>query len=197
MKRKQRRILKKEFFDRSALTAAKELLGKYLVRKIRGKETALMITEVEAYDGFDDKASHAHRGITDRNKTMFGEAGIWYVYLVYGMHNMLNIVTGEKGHPSAVLIRGACPVRSKKSLVSAKSLIRTSYGIDGPGKLTELLKIDRKLNGKSAARKSGLWLEDRGIKISKRQIKRTPRIGVHYAGEIWSKKPYRFVLMTE
>jgi DNA-3-methyladenine glycosylase len=195
MERTNKRILTKEFFNRPALVVAEELLGKYLVRKIRGKDTALMITEVEAYDGFDDKASHAYRGETERNRIMFGEAGRWYVYLIYGMHDMLNIVTSKINHPAAVLIRGACLVSSKKPLVSAESLIWTSYGIDGPGKLTKFLKINRRLNGKSATRKSGLWIEERGVKISKKWIKRTPRIGVHYAGGIWSKKLYRFVLI--
>ncbi|PIY95650.1 3-methyladenine DNA glycosylase, partial [Candidatus Jorgensenbacteria bacterium CG_4_10_14_0_8_um_filter_39_13] len=92
-----RKILSQSFFNRPALTVAKELMGKYLVRRYRGKLVSAMITEVEAYDGFKDKASHAFRGMTDRNKIMFGPAGFWYVYFTYGMHWMLNIVTGKKG----------------------------------------------------------------------------------------------------
>lgn len=133
-----------------------------------------MITETEAYDGPDDKASHAHRGKTARNEVMFREAGFWYVYLVYGMHHMLNIVTGKKEYPAAVLIRGA-----------------GEY--DGPGKLAKALRINRQQNGKKAGRLGGLWIEDRGVSISKRRIQKTPRIGVAYAEE-WAKKPYRFVL---
>ena len=97
--------LGKEFFDRPATRVARELISKYLVRRVRGKDIALMITETEAYEGFDDRASHASKGETARNRVMFGEAGIWYVYLVYGMHDMLNIVTGAKGYPAAALIR--------------------------------------------------------------------------------------------
>lgn len=157
------------------MEVAESLLGKYLVRKMGDKEIALRINEVEAYDGFDDKASHAHKGKTDRNKVMFGEAGDWYIYLVYGMHNMLNIVTGKEHYPAAILIRGA-------------------GDMNGPGKLTKLLKIDRKLNNKSASVETGLWFEDRGEKIDKRKIKRVSRIGVDYAGPIWAKKDYRFIL---
>lgn len=170
-----RKILTKEFFEKNTLKVAENLLGKYLVRKIGKKEIALKINEVEAYDGFEDKASHAHIGKTERNKVMFGEAGNWYVYLTYGMHNMLNIVTGEADYPAAVLIRGA-------------------GGINGPGRLTKFLKIDRKLNAKKASIKTGLWLEDRGESVNKKKIKRAPRIGVDYAGPIWAKKDYRFVV---
>lgn len=169
-----RKILARDFFERDTLVVARELLGKYLVRRIKGKEIAMMITEVEAYDGFEDKASHAHRGETARNKPMFGDAGVWYVYLVYGMYEMLNIVTGRKGYPAAILIRG---VRE----------------ISGPGRLTKSLQISRAQNNKRAVFEYGLWIEDRGIIIPDNKIKKTPRIGVPYAG-VWAKKRYRFVL---
>ncbi|MBD3248161.1 DNA-3-methyladenine glycosylase [Candidatus Falkowbacteria bacterium] len=171
------KILKKDFFKRPTLIVAKELIGKYLVKKVDGKEMALMITEVEAYDGPRDKASHASRGMTDRNAIMFAEGGYIYVYLCYGMYNMLNFVTGEKDYPAAILIRGV-------------------EGFDGPGKLTRHLKIDRSFNKMEICPKSGLWVEDRGEVIAKKDIIRTPRIGVDYAGEIWKNKPYRFVLKT-
>ena len=92
--------MNKEFFDRPALEVAPDLLGKFLVRKGNGKEIALMITDVEAYDGLKDKASHASVGQTERNKAMFGPAGHWYVYFTYGMHWMLNAVTGPMGYPA-------------------------------------------------------------------------------------------------
>lgn len=171
-----RKVLNKKFFERDTLKVAEDLLGKYLVRKIGNKEIALKITEIEAYDGFDDKASHARKGKTERNKIMFGEAGRWYVYLVYGMHNMLNIVTGEKHYPAAILIRGAGE-------------------INGPGKITKFLKIGKKFNSAQASEKTGLWFEDRGERTDKKEIKRTARIGVNYAGPIWAKKNYRFLLL--
>lgn len=133
-----------------------------------------MITENEAYGGHHDKASHASRGRTARNQMMFGPAGFWYVYFVYGNHWMLNIVTGPKDYPAAVLIRG-------------------TDKIVGPARLTKFLHIDKKLNSQPARRLSGLWIEDRGVIIAKNKIKRAPRVGVDYAGA-WAKKPYRFML---
>lgn len=170
-----RKVLKKDFFERDTLTVARELLGKYLVRTWRGSEYAYLITKVEAYDGFADKASHAHRGETARNVPMFGHAGAWYVYLVYGMYNMLNIVTGAHGYPAAVLIRGVREVA-------------------GPGRLTKKLHITRTLNALPASRRNGLWIEDRSFVVKDRDVKRTPRIGVAYAGPTWARKKYRFVL---
>ncbi len=171
-----RKVLPRSFFDRPTLLVARELLGKYLVRRDEdGAVRAYMITEVEAYDGFRDKASHASRGQTVRNTPMFGHPGHWYVYFVYGMYEMLNVVTREKEYPAAVLIRGV-------------------DGYSGPGKLTRALRITRKQNALPATRKNGLWVEDRGVVISPRQITRTPRIGVAYAGPVWSAKRWRFVL---
>jgi DNA-3-methyladenine glycosylase len=168
-----RKILRKEFFEQPTLVVAENLLGKFLVRG--GK--VYMITEVEAYDGFEDKASHASRGETPRNTVMFREAGVWYVYFVYGMHHMLNIVTGAKGYPAAVLIRGV-------------------EGISGPARLTKALGVDRKMNEQKAEPEGGLWIEDCGIIIPKNRIEKTPRIGVAYSGEEWAGKPWRFVLKT-
>ncbi len=173
-----RKILRKSFFARPTLIVARELIGKFLVRKTGKREAAVMITETEAYDGHKDRASHASRGETLRNKPMFGEPGRFYVYFVYGMHEMLNIVTGPKGYPAAVLIRG-------------------TVGTAGPGKLTKFLKITRSLNSKVAKPESGLWFEDRGVKINKKDIRQTPRVGVAYAGAVWSKKRYRFLLKSK
>lgn len=170
-----RKILKRDFFERDTLVVARGLLGKYLVRKWRGSERAYLITEVEAYDGFEDKASHAHRGETARNAPMFGPAGVWYVYLVYGVHYMLNIVTGKQGYPSAVLIRGV-------------------EGVKGPGCVTKSLHIARAQNNTPASLPCGLWVEDRGTVVKDDEVKRTPRVGVAYAGIPWAQKKYRFVL---
>lgn len=174
-KRSKNILLGKQFFERDAQTVAKELLGQFLVRRIGKKEIAVMITETEAYDGPHDKASHAHRGRTKRNEPMFGEAGVWYVYLCYGMHEMLNIVTGPKEYPAAVLIRGVGTVR-------------------GPGRVTKALKIERAFNNKKAVRASGLWIEDRGVKFAPRDIGRAARIGVSYAGFKWGAQKYRYFI---
>lgn len=176
---KMNKILDKNFFARDTKKVAKDLLGKFLVRKINNKEISLMITEVEVYDGFKDKASHAHKGKTKRTEVMFSHPGTIYVYLCYGMYFMLNIVTREKDYPAAILIRG---VKNE------------NLNLNGPGKLSKFLKINRNLNNKLVRKSSGLWFEDRGIKINNSKIKETPRIGVSYAGPIWSKKKLRFVL---
>ena len=167
-------ILTREFFEQPTLKVARDLLGKFLIRKIGNKKLSFVITEVEAYDGLYDKASHAHKGKTPRNAPMFGRAGVWYVYFTYGMHFMLNIVTGQKDYPAAVLIRGI-------------------KDINGPARLTKFLKIDKKFNNKPAVPKTGLWIEDRGVKIKKSQVKTSPRIGISYAEE-WKDKHYRFYL---
>lgn len=149
-------------------------MGKYLVRKIGKTEIALPITEVEAYFGFEDEGSHAFRGETTRTKVMFGEAGHFYIYLIYGMYEMLNIVVDKEKFPAALLIRGV-------------------EGYSGPGKLTKFLRIDRKLNNTKASKESGLWIEDRGLRPKDKEILKTPRIGISYASPKWQKKPYRFV----
>jgi len=215
-----RKALSAGFFDHPTVSVARGLLGKFLVvrrssprvRRINGKEFAVMITEVEAYDGFHDKASHAARGKTKRNAPMFGHAGHWYVYFTYGMHWMLNIVTGKKGYPAAVLIRGV-------------------NGIHGPARLTKKLKIDGKFDDLPANRKTGLWIEDGGFRLVGEKIyppkfsagklgrmnppspsppaglaglrkgdslswriKKSPRIGVSYAGKYWAGRHYRFFI---
>src|SRR3989344_5822059 len=100
------KTLTAKFFEKNTLAVAKSLLGKFLCRRRGRKVVRAMIADVEAYDGFKDKTSHAHKGKTPRNKIMFGRGGYWYVYFTYGMHWMLNIVTGKRGYPAAVLIRG-------------------------------------------------------------------------------------------
>jgi DNA-3-methyladenine glycosylase len=170
-----KKILSQSFFERSAVLVARDLLGKYLVRRVGGTETASMITETEAYEGPSDRASHASRGKTERNAPMFGEAARFYVYLCYGTHWMLNITTGSVDYPAAVLLRGAGEW-------------------NGPGKLTRNLGIDKHFNNRRAVQENGLWFEDRGIVIQKKSITCLPRVGVAYAGPVWSQKPYRFLI---
>ena len=164
------KIVTQNFFNRPTSVVARELLGKYLVRQIGNKKIEGMITEVEVYIGSEDKASHASRGKTLRTEVMFGPAGIWYVYLVYGVHCCLNIVTEAEGFPAAILIRSAKEIK-------------------GPGRVCKYFHINRELNKKLADKQSGLWIEDRGI--FSLQIKKGKRIGVDYAG-IWKNKLWRF-----
>jgi len=166
-------VLTPPFYERSTITVARELLGKTLVVRQGSTVEARVITETEAYIGIHDKASHAHRGKTMRNFPMFGPAGYWYVYFIYGMYWMLNIVTETDGHPAAVLIRGV-------------------EGIPGPARLTKNMGIDRRFNGCPATPAAGLWVEDRGVEHSSLKIRKGPRVGIDYAGPYWKRRHLRF-----
>jgi DNA-3-methyladenine glycosylase len=165
-------LLGPAFFERPADLVARELLGKALVRRIGGNRIALAISETEAYLGPHDLACHAARGRTPRTEVMYGPPGTLYVYFVYGLHWMLNVVTGPQGYPAAVLIRAA-------------------GHISGPARLTSALVIDGALNGQIAAPRSGLWFE---CGAPAHKITATPRIGVAYAGPRWSARKLRFAL---
>lgn len=157
---------------------ARGLLGRHLViRDDRGSH-AYRIIETEAYDGPEDKACHASRGRTTRTNVLFGPPGHWYVYLCYGIHEMLNLVTGPENYPAAVLIRGVT-------------------GFVGPGRVTKGLGIDRRFNARAATRATGLWIEDDGSAVQPQEIVSGPRVGVDYAGTEWASKPWRFVLRPE
>jgi DNA-3-methyladenine glycosylase len=168
------KVLDSPFFDRAAEEVAHDLIGCRLHWRSGSNSNSRIITETECYTGPDDLASHAARGRTKRNEAMFGPPGSFYVYFVYGMHWMLNIVTGPIGYPAAVLIRGV-------------------EGISGPGRITKALKINGNLNGKAASKETGVWFSERPGPM-KNTITRSSRIGVPYAGPIWSVKPYRFTL---
>lgn len=179
-----RKTLSPRFFNRPTLTVARALLGKFLVRHRHGKAEAVMLTEVEAYDGPFDRASHAHRGRTERTKVMFGEAGRFYVYFTYGMHWLLNVVTGPKGYPAAVLLRSGVVVTSDGTRIL----------LDGPAKLTKYLRIGKALNNRLASKQTGLWFENRGVCVPPSRVSRAKRVGVGYAGPLWVNKPYNFRL---
>mgnify|MGYP001618292318 CR=1 FL=1 len=172
------KILSGKFFDRPTLTVAEDILGTFLIRKIGRKKIEGMITEVEAYIGPEDKASHASRGKTKRTEVMFGKPGHWYVYMIYGMYYCINIVTEKEDYPAAILIRACDQVK-------------------GPGRVCKYFKINGStwltINKKPADKKTGLWIEDRGIKIKPARILRGKRIGVDYAGR-WKDKKWRFYL---
>jgi len=174
---KMKSVVPSEFFaTKDAVTFAPWLLGKFLVRtRANGEATRHVIAEVEAYNGLEDLASHASKGRTARTEVMHRSGGLWYVYLCYGVHEMLNLVVGPEDFPAAVLIRGL-------------------HDFHGPGRLTKGLAINRKLNGKAAEPATGLHLEDDGLVVAKKWIQATPRIGVDYAGPVWAKKPWRFTL---
>ena len=175
--------LDREFFEKSTIIVAKELLGKVIVHKFQNREIRARILETEAYIGEEDQACHARFGKTARNSIMYGQAGHAYIYLCYGIHELLNIVTEEKDKPAAVLIRKIEPLTGPDSKLK-------SYG---PGNLTRYLKITRALNGEDLIKSEKLWIENNGFKVKQSQIKSAERIGVSYAGK-WTKKKWRFFL---
>lgn len=166
------RITDKKIYQMSADKLAPELLGVYLCRNINGKISRYEITETEAYCGESDTACHAHKGKTPRTKIMYESGGKAYIYLCYGIHNLLNIVCGKENNPHAVLIRGI-------------------KGFNGPGKLTKALNIDRSLNGENLILSKKLWLEE---KTTCYKFNVSKRIGIDYADENDKNRLWRFII---
>jgi DNA-3-methyladenine glycosylase len=178
------------FYEQPTLAVARELLGKYLVRKHPDGKTVGRIVEAEAYVGPKDLACHASRGRTARTEIMFGPAGYAYVYFIYGVYYCLNIVTEEVDHASAVLIRALEPVEGIELMKKRRRTEVERNLASGPGKLCQAFAIDKALNGVDVCR-SIMYVEDRGEPSSK--ILATPRIGVDYAGK-WKDKRWRFLI---
>ena len=165
--------LSANFYKQDAVVVAEKLLGKILVRIWEdGTETRYRITETEAYRGEEDKACHASKGRTPRTEVMYSEGGKVYVYLIYGMYWMLNVVTGTENHPQAVLIRGI-------------------NNIVGSGKVGRELKMDKSFYAEDMLTSTRIWIED-APDVS--EFIATHRIGIDYAGDEWRDKPWRFIL---
>lgn len=165
------KVLTEKFFHRDVLEVAPDLVGKLIVRTLEdGTEVSLRIIEAEAYRGEEDTACHASKGKTERTKILYDKAGTIYVYLCYGMHWLMNAVTGEEGQPQAVLFR-ACEV------------------YDGPAKLTKKLGIDKSFNGESFCRNSRIRIEDDGYRP---EIETLPRVGIDYATPEYRDILWRF-----
>jgi DNA-3-methyladenine glycosylase len=169
--------LRHSFFERPALELARDLIGTVLVRRYRGREYRARICETEAYVGPHDLACHASKGRTRRTEVMFGPAGHAYVYFIYGMYDMFNIVASHVDDPQAVLIRGAIPLDGWRADLS------------GPGKLTRAMRITRAQNAIDLTGESLFLLDDAGYRP---RIVTTKRIGIDYAGE-WKDALLRFV----
>ncbi|HEX8515771.1 MAG TPA: DNA-3-methyladenine glycosylase [Bacteroidia bacterium] len=197
--------LEKDFYlNENVVEVARELLGKYLCTKIDGKLTSGIITETEAYAGETDRASHAFGNRrTNRTEIMFAEGGVSYVYLCYGIHHLFNVVTNFKNTPHAVLIRAIKPADGlpeifRRRNITTDKTFRAFVEADkknkiagGPGTVSQALGIKTTHTGLDLTGKV-IWIEDRGLKIPKKEIIAGPRIGVDYAGED-AKLPYRFV----
>lgn len=172
-------ILKKDFYHRDTIQVAKNLLGKKLVRRQKGRILSGMIVETEAYLSRSDSASHAYKGQTPRNSVMFGPAGRAYVYFIYGMHYMLNVVTEEKGSPGAVLIRAVEPLNGLHQMQARRKKCGRDL-TNGPAKLCQAMAIDKFLNGWDLTCGKTLWLEEYKA-MPDTCVIRGPRIGIDYA----------------
>lgn len=170
--------LQRNFYCRKTVTVARELLGKILVHKVGGVERAGRITEVEAYLGPHDLAAHTSRGITPRTRVMFGPPGHAYVYLIYGMHHCMNVVTEPEGNGAAVLLRALQPLHNLQG------------DTRGPGRLCKAMGIDRSLYGHDLGSATFYIAQDGYVPSA---VVERPRIGVAYAGE-WAGKPLRYYI---
>jgi DNA-3-methyladenine glycosylase len=173
------RTLPRDFYDRDTVAVAHELLGKLLVHRQGEVERVGRIVEVEAYLGPHDKAAHSSKGLTERTKVMFGPPGHAYVYLIYGMHYCMNVVTEAEGMAAAVLLRALEPVKNLEG--------RTQ----GPGLLCKAMHIDKRLNAADLLGDT-LFVAAPELELPMRVIKR-PRIGVDYAGH-WARRLLRFYI---
>lgn len=169
-------ILTEEFFHRDALAVAPELVGKIIVRKLdNGIEIRERIAEVEVYRGEEDKACHASKGRTKRTEILYGESGLIYVYLCYGVHWLMNVITGEKEQPQGILIR-------------------CGDVHNGPAKLTKYLQIDGSFNGEKICDNDRIWIEDDGYRP---EIKTATRVGIDYAERYWRNIKWRYIAEKE
>ena len=178
-------ILPESFYTRTnVVQIAKELLGKVLVTQFDGIYTSGMIVETEAYGGVGDKASHAFGGRnTERTKVMYMHGGVAYIYLCYGIHHLFNVVTNSQNTPHAVLIRGIEPIDGIEDMLIRRRKDKVNHALTaGPGALSASLGINTAHTGYSL-QGPDIYIEDRGIKISKKDIVSATRVGVAYAKE--------------
>ncbi|MBW2712441.1 MAG: DNA-3-methyladenine glycosylase [Deltaproteobacteria bacterium] len=184
--------LGQSFFRRDTVCVARALLGTQLVREVKGQQLRGMVVETEAYVGNEDSACHASKGKTPRNAVMFGPPGISYVYFVYGMHFMFNVVTEKKGNPCAVLLRGLLPLEGEEEMARRRGRAGREL-TNGPAKLCQAMGIDRSLNEMDVVRGDELWFEEYRH-VGKDEISCGPRIGIGYADPSDREAQWRFWL---
>lgn len=198
-------ILESVWFTRPTCVVAADLVGKVLCRKLidtdgTSKILRMRISETEAYIGQEDPACHSHAGTrTPRTEIMYAQGGVFYVYLTYGIHHLLNMITAAAESPESVLIRAGFLTEDSDRLLdeeaqSPDKQLTHPKQFAGPGKLTKRLQIDRELYGKPILPESNVWVEDDGCMPP---ISLRPRIGIDYAGDakdwllryIWTDHP--------
>lgn len=169
-------ILNEDFFKRDALEVAPDLVGKIMVRRLDdGTVLRERIAETEVYRGEEDLGCHASKGRTKRTELLYGESGVIYIYLCYGMHWLMNVITGEKEQPQGVLFR-------------------CGEVKDGPAKLTKYLQIDGSFNGQKLCGNDKIWIEDDGFRP---KIRTAQRVGIDYAGDYWKNIEWRYIAEKE
>ncbi len=187
--------LPKDFYTRpNVVQVAQELLGKYIYTSVDGMLTGGMIVETEAYSGENDRACHAHLGRrTSRTEIMYHEGGVAYVYLVYGMYNLFNIITNTEGKADAVLVRAIEPEIGTEEMLLRRNMPTIKPNLTaGPGVMSIALGINRKHYGEDLTGNT-IWLEDKGITIPEENIMTVPRVGIDYAGDD-ALLPWRFYI---
>ena len=193
--------LQRQFYTRDTLVVARDLLGKYLVRKIGRKKLVGKIVETEAYIGPQDRAAHSYNGkITKRNRAEYLEGGHIYIYLCYGIYWQFNITTSVTGKPECVLIRALEPIENLKTQNSnlktktqkSKLFNKNKNIANGPGKLCRWMKLDKSFYGEDLVKSKRIWIEE-GERIKPSQVVKAKRIGIDYAGE-WKDKLWRFYI---
>ncbi len=183
------------YYARHTLDVARDLLGTRLVRIDEdGTRVAGMIVETEAYRGEEDQGCHARAGRTDRTEVMYGPPGFAYVYFVYGMHWMLNVVTEQAGLPGAVLIRALEPLEGLNRMAQRREGRPQRHWTDGPAKLCQALNVDGSMNAHDMCGvESKLFIEE-GKNIPHQEVEKTSRIGLNSVPEPWKSIPWRFVV---
>lgn len=185
--------LPREFYAQPTLAVARQLLGQRIVRlEPGGLRTAGLITETEAYIGIYDKGSHASVGLTPRNAPMWGQPGFAYVYFIYGMHWMFNIVTEAEGFPAAVLIRALLPEEGLETMQARRGERPLLSLTDGPAKLCQALGIDRSFNGSDLCSPEAALFLEQGLAIPDSAVTIGPRVGLNQVDEPWKSMPWRF-----
>lgn len=181
-----------EFYNRPVLEVTRSLLGARLVRHIDGRRVGGFIVEAEAYDGESDLACHARAGRTPRTEVMYGPPGRAYVYFIYGMHWMLNCVTGPEGVPAAILIRAVIPTEGLDLIARRRAGVKQPNWTDGPARLCQALDIDGRLNGTDLTHPSSPLVIEPGIPVPDSAVITGPRVGIDRVPEPWRSIEWRF-----
>lgn len=187
--------LDRSFYERDdVVSVSRDLIGKFLCTNFNGILTTGMIVETEAYNGRNDRASHAFPDVrTKRTETMYGPPGRAYVYLCYGIHHLFNVVTNKEGYADAILIRALKPMEGIEKMLERRNRVKLEQAVsNGPGKLSQALGIKTDHDQKDLMGEE-IWIEDRKIEVTDKQILSGERVGIDYAGED-ARLPWRFVL---